>query len=315
VLDVGVLPEYLIVMDDDTWMNMDLVVHELLKRYPTSSSSASAQEQHPALAVAGCRIRSVVRVHNFTIPFGGWGIILNRKALHNLLLRPITCTAAAAAAAGYRDDIDLDNDDNDDFARNACRRIAEDNIGEGRLFTNGMTVLSLMQAYAKAESYLQQTTTTTTTTGSNGGPWIQSQHNDANAPPRFGYCLHSDWAWGYFLNFYNIAIHSTEPIVTETTSSTTTRQEEARAAAAAAAAAAANTMSFADVPEDRLRAYQDTSTMQAGERTRHGQCLNNGNAQCTLQAHICHYVSATHMQALHRQQQQQQQRAATSIAA
>jgi hypothetical protein len=51
------LPDYLIIMDDDTWVNLDNVLQYIPNEYPMD-------EPH---AVAGCMIRSNIYKHNFTI--------------------------------------------------------------------------------------------------------------------------------------------------------------------------------------------------------------------------------------------------------
>jgi hypothetical protein len=73
-----VLPDYLVVTDDDTYMNLELVTHYL-------SSSAFADD-HQSRAIAGCMIRSPIREINFTIPYGGFGMIFNQGACWLLCL-------------------------------------------------------------------------------------------------------------------------------------------------------------------------------------------------------------------------------------
>jgi hypothetical protein len=73
-----VLPDYLVVTDDDTYMNLELVTHYL-------SSSAFADDPQPR-AIAGCMIRSPIHEINFTIPYGGFGMIFNQGACWLLCL-------------------------------------------------------------------------------------------------------------------------------------------------------------------------------------------------------------------------------------
>ena len=65
------------------------------------------------------------------------------------------------------------------FAKEVCRQLlpsAKVHAGERTLFTRGMSVSDLMGAYIASK-----------------------QHSS---------CLHSDWAVGYFVNFYNISRHT-----------------------------------------------------------------------------------------------------------
>ena len=122
------LPDYLIIADDDTWVNMPLLTQELLQSFPS----------HQATAVAGCRMRwSMKKSHNpdLTIPFGGFGSILTRAALERLI-RPIHC------------------EDDDEWIQSVCRRMQENSIGEQPLFRPGMSVADLMLKYTFDQPYL-----------------------------------------------------------------------------------------------------------------------------------------------------------------
>jgi hypothetical protein len=86
-----------------------------------------------------------------------------------------------------------------------------------------------------------------------------------------GFCMHSDWVWGYFVNFYHIAVHSDH-------------------------------RGFEDSLEDRLRGYND-SLFYFGEQTawikaQRKECLNL-REQCQASSHICHYITPDAMDKLH----------------
>jgi hypothetical protein len=235
------LPDYLVVMDDDTYMNMNNVAPFLQTAYPA----------HEAHAVAGCMIRSRVREHNFTIPFGGWGTIFSRPAIENFQ-KALYCqqyqynhntTLAPVLSSG-------DGDGKDDFTNLACWRLSQDSIGEAAVFVEGMSVAELMHAYVKNFKYTDIS------------QWKRSS---------IGFCLHSDWAWGYFVNFYFVAIHSDNP-------------------------------KFEHLLEDRLRGY-DGSLIYAGKQTpavraQQKQCLNKKEF-CFASSHICHYITPDAMDKLH----------------
>jgi hypothetical protein len=62
-----VLPDYLIVIDDDTFINVPMVQEYL-----------STFDPNTPRAIAGCLVRSPISRVNFTIPFGGFGMIFSR---------------------------------------------------------------------------------------------------------------------------------------------------------------------------------------------------------------------------------------------
>jgi hypothetical protein len=229
------LPDYLFIMDDDTYVNMNEVSPFLQIAYPA----------HEAYAVAGCMIRSRMFEHNFTIPFGGWGTILSRPAIENFQ-KPLFC-----AQNQYNSkNITLTTAGDDDFTSLACWRLSQDPVGEASVFVEGMSVAELMHAYVKRFDY----------TGVRN--WKATS---------VGFCMHSDWVWGYFVNFYHISVH-------------------------------ADTPKFAHLLEDRLRGYND-SLIYAGKQTakvkaQQKECLNK-KEECQASSHICHYITPDAMDKLH----------------
>lgn len=231
------LPDFLAIVDDDTYLNMPAVVQQLEVDYPTNTDPQNKQ----AYAVSGCMIRSRLYEHNFTHPFGGFGMFLNRQALENFML-PLNCSAKRGLAT------ELDHI-HGDFSDLACWRLKQNSIGEQPLFHDGMSIADLMRAYVSNQPYLQHR------------KW-----------ENVGYCLHSDWMWGYFSNYYPVSSHTADA-------------------------------SFSDVPQDRMRAYRG-STIYAGRQTREviaarRECDNKGDV-CTTKSHLCHYVTPEQMQKLQR---------------
>jgi hypothetical protein len=124
------LPDYLIIMDDDTYYNMQLFQEHFQVHYPNSSEP---------IAVAGCLVRSPIHEINFTIPFGGYGFTLSRGYLQHMM-RPIQCPR-------------------DHDWCHAIRRTSH--LDERPLFQNGMTLTDLLHAYATNQPFVDFSNWTT----------------------------------------------------------------------------------------------------------------------------------------------------------
>lgn len=203
VLTATTLPDYLIIMDDDTYWNI-----ELFQEYFESRNST---EGH---VVAGCMVRLPVHTINFTFPFGGFGTVLSRGALMNLF-QPLNCGS-------------LDNISN--FQDVRCRQIAKNMVGELHLYREGMALVDLIYAYVNEEHYRDVDN------------WNQ------------GFCMHSDWIYGYFFNWYQISVH-------------------------------VNDTFYADVPQARLEDYKGSNIYRKGT----GFCQNDwDDKECKNGTEICH---------------------------
>ena len=112
------IPDYLVVMDDDTWINVPAFLDTLETLYPADH----------AFFVAGCRINLKKEQKNFKFPYGGWSYVFTRPVLQGLL-QPRTCK---------------DKHKDQDF----CAQLALNAAGERDLFVDGMSILDLMKAYA-----------------------------------------------------------------------------------------------------------------------------------------------------------------------
>jgi hypothetical protein len=145
-------------------------------------------------------------------------------------MRPVHCPAAPL----------------DDFSASACRRLANNQIGEGPLFQNGMSISDLQQAYASAQPYTHYRNWTT------------------------GFCLHSDWLWGFFSNFYNISKHNDDAY-------------------------------YHDVPHARMEGYNQ-SELYAGRATKENEAMrricDNAKTHCDASSPICHYQTPADMERL-----------------
>jgi hypothetical protein len=124
------LPQYLAIIDDDTFVNIQTLVETLRRDFM------------PAIphVVAGCN----TRMYAFTFPYGGFGSFLSRAALQRLL-KPIYCTVASSSASVSHIA--------DPFTRLACWRLQLNEMGELPFFRDGMSVGDLMFRYASEQPY------------------------------------------------------------------------------------------------------------------------------------------------------------------
>jgi hypothetical protein len=134
-----------------------------------------------------------------------------------LYMRPVNCS--------------LENIDN--FSTNVCSRVNENQIGEKALFKDGMSVSDLQIEYARFQPFTKYQEWTT------------------------GFCLHSDWLWGYFSNYYNLGDHSDKEF-------------------------------FKDVPQDRMEAYNQSEFY--GLRRICNNKRKKRKRNCDASSPICHYI-------------------------
>eukprot|EP00977_Amphora_coffeiformis_P003416 scaffold637_cov217-Amphora_coffeaeformis.AAC.1 len=114
------LPDYLIFMDDDTWMNMTKVTEYLSQNHPSNKPCV----------VTGCLIWMDAENRTWSWSWGGYGVFFSRATLKRLL-KPIYCENAAE----------------DSFVTQVCRRLEENQIGENASFRPGMSIADLMERY------------------------------------------------------------------------------------------------------------------------------------------------------------------------
>jgi hypothetical protein len=150
------LPDYLLIVDDDTYINPFWFQSRFGKYNPSVPR-----------AEAGCLVFSQF---NNSFPFGGFGTILNKGALSKLI-QPVYCSNSTNT-----------------FSSHVCHQLDQNLIGEEESFKEGMSVSDLMNAHASRENYADFPNWTST----------------------FPYCLHSDWATGFYINYYGIPNHVSE---------------------------------------------------------------------------------------------------------
>jgi hypothetical protein len=166
----SVLPDYLIIMDDDTYYNLELFEeHFSPSRSQNYNSNLSSSIPR---GIAGCMVRSPVRSINFTFPYGGFGFMMSRGYLENMMT-PIHCQEEVNDNANNKDKKKKSNGNNNrqDFSmKDICVGIHQTNhINEQPSFREGMSLTDLLYAYATNNMFTSYKNWTT------------------------GFCLHSDW--------------------------------------------------------------------------------------------------------------------------
>lgn len=164
-------PDYLLLVDDDTYVNLELLQQLELQHL---------NPQKDAYVAAGCRVTTRDDpMTNFA--FGGFGQIYSRNSLA-LLTLPIHCNGNVEVIeptwinAGNSSSIDA-------FQKNACKRISENLIGERQYFQNGMSVSDLLlDGRVSADSY------------SEFPNWKNG-----------GFCFHGDHYLANLVNLYGIS--------------------------------------------------------------------------------------------------------------
>lgn len=156
--DDGRLPDYLLLIDDDSYVNVAALLKFVSKVHPP----------HEPHAISGCRLIGPNAL-NFAFPVGGFGAILTKRTLQNMR-KPIYCASNTAKA--------------DKFTQFACWRLQVNDMLERHFFREGMSVMDLMIAYSQGLPFSQYR------------QWADGH----------GFCLHSDLALAYFVNYYHVAV-------------------------------------------------------------------------------------------------------------
>jgi hypothetical protein len=126
-----VIPHYLFMIDDDTYINMDSINEYLYNDFPYETP----------YVVGGCLFFGA-KNYRVNFLYGGFGSFLSRAAVQRLI-RPINCTSDANGA--YEDS----------FSRYACWRLEENMFGEKAFFSDGMSLNDLMYKYAADQPFTQ----------------------------------------------------------------------------------------------------------------------------------------------------------------
>jgi hypothetical protein len=149
-------PDYLVILDDDSYIANVESLQQLLLTYPS----------HIPSAVAACPIQ----FRGFLFPWGGYGSFWTRTAMRNFM-HPIDCTKS-----GQRYNLDR-------RSKQTCAQLERNLVGEKRFFQNNMSVAELMYEYSAQQPFTKVF------------EW-----------EGVGFCMHSDHALAYFINFYLISL-------------------------------------------------------------------------------------------------------------
>jgi len=139
----NVLPRYLILTDDDTFIDIDLLRQTLLATTDEKDDSAVYPNPNIPVVYAGCRVRHPMHQTNFTFPFGGFGLFFSRGALLRMI-QPLYCNTTSLGTRG--------------FEKEACERINDENavsIGEREFFKPGMSISDLMGLFVSSKNFCQ----------------------------------------------------------------------------------------------------------------------------------------------------------------
>lgn len=213
------LPDYFIILDDDSYFNMDA----FQRNHEDLNSSEST-------VVGGCVVREPIRQINFTFPFGGFGTIFSKGSLE-YLFHPTICPSLYIGRYGTIPMI-VKNHANSEAI---CNQLSKDLVGELKYFEQGMSLFDLIYKYVNTERYRDV------------DKW------------KTGFCMHSDWVIGFFVNFYNVSTHVKNQWYNETRHA-------------------------------RIEAYRGSNIYAKGT----GACNNQGN--CKPGSEICHYATADWME-------------------
>ena len=298
--DAKNLPDYLIVVDDDTWVNINHVTQFVTQAYP-------AQHAH---VVAGCLMKTDPKEFNFTVAYGGYGMVWTKQALRRFLM-PLQCTDFAESSAkptprnknGHPNrnnqvrkpryqPLPGDPEETDaDFVRSACWQLQQNAIGESHLFESGMSLADVLYAYAIDQ------------------PFENAKHWNANHST--GFCMHSDWAWSYFVNFYHLSKPLGHPhhapvferMIRKTLSHERHTLPDHLFYNRMAGYNGSLYHMFQSHRSKDFRTYNNPQQCAHGIDMVDGRKKSSrfGNENCNLTAHFCHRITPRHIQTLHQQ--------------
>lgn len=128
-------PNYLMIIDDDTYLNIHHLENYLLKSVDNSNVPKSTEP----VIFAGCRVRHPIHEMKWTFPFGGWGIYLSEGTLKKWMKR-INC-----------EDKKQENIEICRLYTNSSK--GDITIGEEKIFRNGMNLNEVFKSYLEQELY------------------------------------------------------------------------------------------------------------------------------------------------------------------
>ena len=137
------LPDYLILGDDDTYINLEMFEDQLLRipQKEVQEKSLTLDDelkmvyptQNTPVVWAGCRVRRPIYQIHDTFPYGGYGAMFSKAAIERFI-QPLYCNETMTG-----------------FEREACEHwtpLYQDfQIAEKQFFEPGMSLSDLMGAY------------------------------------------------------------------------------------------------------------------------------------------------------------------------
>ena len=173
------LPDYLILADDDTYVNIETII-QLLMEGPANLQAAGKDLEamvYPPLSLpvvtAGCRVEG-----SYSSPFGGYGTFFSRGSLEKLI-QPLLCSEEATHHSN------TSHSSSSSFEEGSCQKLLHKkkhkypmgvSLGEEAFFEVGNSLNQVFYKYTR-----------------------EVEH----------FCLHSDQMVGYMANFYNFSRHTT----------------------------------------------------------------------------------------------------------
>jgi len=261
-----ILPDYLILTDADTYVNLEHITEAML-RQPHQRESQGLLHQddlnsfipthHTPIVFAGCRVRLPIHMVNFTFPFGGFGTFFSKGALKRLI-HPLYCNDSTSHNGNHNHNWTKNKNSNNDnnakksleqYETNACQMLTTPGktlLDEHKFYEPGRNLAEIMWALAKDEA-------------ASG-------------------CLHSDWMMGYMINYYHLSRHVVHH---ENNQHTRAGWNDARQTS--------NVIS-------RLHAFMSSEIYKQNE----GNCKHDsGSKSCHFNATICHRMNAAELTKMH----------------
>jgi Glycosyltransferase 61 len=116
------VPDYLVLLQNDTYVNMDALIATLQESYSPDAPQV----------VAGCTNVCQRGNHHLVYPVSGFGSILTRASVMRMI-QPVYCNNVTKRS--------------DNFVRWACWRLEQNYTGEQLFFEDGMSIHELMYLY------------------------------------------------------------------------------------------------------------------------------------------------------------------------
>jgi len=176
------LPDYFILADDDTYINIDHILQMFFISPKLQLDEGLNQEMmmYPTIdepvVTAGCRVRTPDHFLTNTFGYGGYGTFFSRGSLERLI-EPMNCNMDG-------DDIIVSGANNDP-SKQSCKKLL-----------NKLKYSYPMNATISEEKFFKM--------GDSLNQVFYKYSRNLDVP----FCMHSDWFVGYLANFHNISRHT-----------------------------------------------------------------------------------------------------------